>query len=216
MRTRCEIKNGSVRMESARRNDEFHVVQRLFALAVLQFGDGAQLQNLRAAFHRRQMRQQNRRRIVLVVIQRKSRIRQLARLRAILQSPNRICSTPATRPAPAFAAAARTGNTFVFGRQRAIIILPRLQIGQRCAFAQLPPPLVGQSRIICSRRCISSRFNDIGVVAASDFMPCVLSSIAFVTAGNNRRQRKILVVRHGRRNECWRNQIFRLWLPIRV
>ena len=42
MRTRCEIKNGSVRMESARRS-ELHIGQRFFALAILQFGDGAQI-----------------------------------------------------------------------------------------------------------------------------------------------------------------------------
>jgi hypothetical protein len=39
-------------MESVSCN-EFHIVQRLFRLAVLQFGHGAQLQNLRARFSAR-------------------------------------------------------------------------------------------------------------------------------------------------------------------
>ena len=143
MRTRCEIKIGSVRIGISQPQHEFHIVQRFFTLAVLQFGNRAQLQHLGASFQVSQMREQNGQGVFRVVIEWKPRIRQLARLPQFFESPNRICSTPAKRLRRAIAAASR--------REIHLSLLSvcdnnfaRLSDRSGSAFCQLPMPLVGQ------------------------------------------------------------------------
>jgi len=162
----------------------------------LQFGYGAQLKNLSASFHRGQMGQQNGRRIVLVVFQRKSRARQPAGLPQFFN--RRIVFAQGQQP--------RRRRTIV------VVVAPgtrwSLPLGQGSIVARLSD----RSRLISAGcRCVGGRVVIVGnghfqaihdvCISRPDLTP-VFVHHAKVATGDNRRQRKILIFRHRGRNDA--------------
>ena len=103
-----------------------------------------------------------------------------------------------------------TGNSFVFAASARIVLLPDFQVGSWLISASCRMP-VGWASCHRWQMLIFSRLTTF-VLRGSNRCP-FLSRIVFVTAGDYRRQRKILVVRHRRRNDAGQIKFFAFGFP---
>ena len=186
------------------------------ALSLCPFCNSAMARSCKTCEHasqRRQMWKQNGSGIVVVVIQRKSRIRQLARLPQFFNRRNRICSTPATRRRRAIAVAARRETRWSLPPARDNIVA---RLSGRSWLISASCRCHWRAIRRCGQPSIFQPVNNVRVRGRMESVARLLSKILTdncwqqsASAQNSDRPAPAAERR-------WPNQNVRLWLPIRV